>query len=65
MEETKTKVLWKSKTFWVNAVALGASVAAGFGLDIGVETQGALVGGVMAVVNIILRALTNRGVTIT
>jgi len=64
MEETKTKPVWASKTFWVNAVAFGASIVTGFGLDIGVEEQGALVGGVMAVVNIVLRVMTTKGVTI-
>ena len=62
-----SKPFWASKTLWVNAVALVASISGAFGLDIGLtpEAQSSIVGGVMAVVNIILRLVTKAGVTAT
>lgn len=57
------KPWWASKTLWANLIALGASIAAGFGVDIGPEAQASLVGGVMAVVNIALRFLTIEPLT--
>ena len=60
------KPLWASKTLWVNALALVAALAAGFGLDLGLtpEVQGSLVGAIMAVVNIVLRFKTTKGVKV-
>ena len=52
-----------SKTLWVNLIALIASIAAGFGFDIDAEVQASLVGGVMAVVNIVLRLVTTQPVS--
>lgn len=62
-----TKPFWASKTLWINAVSLVASVTGAFGLDIGLtpEAQTSIVGGVMAVVNIILRLVTKAGVRAT
>ena len=59
------KPFWASKTLWVNLLALVASLAAGFGLDLGLdpETQAALIGGVMAVVNVLLRLTTSKPLT--
>jgi hypothetical protein len=58
------KKWWASKTLWVNVVA-GASAFAGIfnieGLD--PETQTALVGGIMAVANIVLRITTKGALT--
>jgi len=56
------KPFWASKTLWVNLLALVASLAAGFGLDLGLdpETQAALIGGVMAAVNVLLRLSTTK-----
>ena len=49
----------KSKTIWVNLVALVASLLAAFGVaDIGAEAQASTVAGIMAVVNIVLRFVT-------
>jgi len=61
----ESKPAWTSKTMWVNLIALIASVAAAFGLDLGLSTevQASLVGGIMAVVNIVLRFMTNQGVS--
>lgn len=62
----RKKPFWTSKTMWINAIALLASVAGplGLGFDLDAETQASLVGGIMAVVNIILRATTNAGVSL-
>ncbi len=62
-----SKPFWASKTLWVNVFALVASVTGAFGLDIGLtpEAQTSIVGGVMAIVNIILRLVTKAGVTAT
>ncbi len=56
----ETKVWFASKTLWVNFIAVIAAVASAFGLDLGLdpESQVAIVGGVMAVVNIMLRFAT-------
>jgi len=59
---TDEKPIWASKTLWVNTIAFVAALASSFGFEIGAEQQGALVGGVMAVVNIVLRLITDRPV---
>lgn len=58
------KSILASKTFWVNLIALIGSAGAGFGLDIPIEDQGALVGGIMAAVNIGLRFTTKQPVSL-
>lgn len=60
---TPTKPKWASRTLWANAIAFIAAVATAFGFDLGlgVEQQGALVAGIMAIVNGILRLRTNQG----
>ena len=62
----QVKPFWTSKTLWVNLIALWASVAVALGLDLGLddEVQASIVGGVMAVVNIILRLMTSSGVRV-
>ena len=59
------KQWFESKTLWANIVAGIIAVAAAFGIDIGIDeqTSAALVGGVMAVVNIVLRLVTKTAVT--
>lgn len=60
--ETKPKIA--SKTLWVNGVALLASVASvAFGFEVDAEAQAAIVGGIMAVVNIGLRLVTVKGLS--
>lgn len=56
----ETKPFWASRTLWVNAIALVAAVSGAFGVDLGLdpETQTAIVGAVMSVVNIVLRFVT-------
>lgn len=58
------KTLWESKTFWFNILGLLATVAAAFGLDLGLsdEVKAQIVGGVMAVGNIVLRLVTSKPV---
>ncbi len=55
-----SKPFWASKTLWVNAVAIVATLLGAFGLNVGLdpETQASIVVGVMAVVNIVLRLVT-------
>ena len=55
------KSLLASKTFWVNIVAVGASIASAFGLDfLTTEMQAQMVVGIMAVANIVLRVVTKE-----
>lgn len=60
------KSIFQSKTFWANAVAFVVSIATAFGLDLGLdaESQTAIVGGIMAVVNVILRFVTKEPVSV-
>ncbi len=62
MEETKP--FWASKTIWVNIIAVAAALFGAFGLDVGLdpEMQVALVGGIMAGVNIALRFMTKTSI---
>lgn len=54
---------YESKTMWANCVALIAALLGAFaGIDIGIEEQGTLVVGIMAVVNIVLRKITDEGI---
>ncbi len=56
------KPFWASKTLWANVVAFVAVLATTLGVDLGLdaESQLALVGGIMAVVNIVLRFVTTE-----
>ena len=61
-----TKSLFVSKTFWFNVVGLVAAVGSAFGLDLGMdeETKAQVVGGIMAVGNIVLRLVTKEPVKV-
>ncbi len=63
MEDTKP--FWASKTIWVNLIMVVATVSTAFGMDFGLdaETQVAMVGAVMGVVNLILRFMTKTAVS--
>lgn len=56
----KSKAFWKSKTFWVNVIAVGALILQSqtdtYVLD--VETQAGLLG----IVNLILRCVTKENI---
>ena len=59
------KPFYASKTLWANAVMLIATVSTALGIDLGLdpETQIAVVGAVMAVVNIVLRFVTKSPIS--
>ena len=59
--ETAPKSFLQSKTIWANIIGAGVTIAGVFGLDLGLtpESQAQLVAGIMVVVNIILRFVTN------
>ena len=61
MSSPYTKPLSESKTLWVNGLAALVTISTAFGLDLGLdaEAQTAIVGGVMALVNVWLRLVTN------
>ncbi len=55
------KPFWKSKTFWVNGLALaGLLLQETFGLDLDTEIQAAI----LAVINLVLRAFTKEGISL-
>ena len=55
------KIWYQSKTLWVNLIAIVALIAqAQFGFVIAPEGQV----GILAVINLILRAITNEGLTV-
>lgn len=60
MEETKG--WWASKTIWLNGLAFIAAVSGAFGVDLGLTAavQAEIVIGIMAVVNVGLRAVTTK-----
>lgn len=55
----ETKTIWKSKTFWANIIALAIVLLTDFEQLLG---SGADIT-ILAVVNIIFRAVTKNGVT--
>lgn len=61
-----TKHILASKTFWANILALIAAVSGSLGLDLGLdpETQASIALGAVAVVNIVLRAVTKGPVQV-
>jgi len=57
------KKWYLSKTLWTNAMVMVAALLAGMGVvEIPLADQGAVVAGVLAVVNVVLRALTSTGI---
>lgn len=60
----QTKAIWQSKTIWVNLTAAVVAVATACGVDLGItqETQATIVGGIMAVVNVVLRLTTKHAI---
>ncbi len=59
-----SKPAWASKTLWANALAFLSTLALANGLDIGLtaEVQAQILGGVMAVLNIVLRFVTTEAI---
>lgn len=64
--DTTAKKWYQSKTFWVNLVALVASITGAFGIDLGLtpEAQATAVGVIMSIVNLVLRFTTVKPVTL-
>lgn len=62
-----SKIWWASKTLWANIIGGAVAVGTAFGLDLGldVEAQTAIVGGIMTVINVILRFMTTAPVSVT
>lgn len=60
-----SKAWWASRTLWANVVGGVVAVGTAFGLDLGLdaEAQTAIVGGIMAVLNVILRFVTKGPVS--
>jgi len=58
----ESKPFWASKTLWANLIAGVVVIAGAFGLDLDMspEVQTALVGGIMAIINIVLRFMTGK-----
>jgi hypothetical protein len=58
---TTEKKWYESKTFWVNILALVASITGAFGIDLGLtpEMQATFVGAIMSIVNLVLRFTTS------
>ena len=58
----QVKDWYASKTLWANIIAGIVTAAGVFGINLGLdaETQAQLVGGIMAVVNIVLRFVTDK-----
>ena len=56
-----TKKFYKSKTFWFNLLTLVVMVAAGFGFtEFDPDTEvGAIAIGVVAIINLVLRSMTD------
>ena len=61
-----SKPFWASKTLWVNLLALVAALLGIFEIDVGLTpaVQTAMVTSIMAVANMILRAVTKSAVTV-
>ncbi len=58
----ENKPWYTSKTLWANILAGIATLSVAFGFDLGLtpETQVTIIGGFMAVLNIVLRLVTNQ-----
>lgn len=58
---------WKSRTFWVNAIALVASVSGALSIDLGLtpERQTQVVVVIMAVINLVLRYVTHSPIRLS
>ena len=59
-----TKKWYQSKTIWLNILGGIGSVGLAFGLDLGLtpEVQSAIAMGGIALVNLILRLVTSKGI---
>ena len=60
-----SKAWWTSKTIWVNAIALGLSIAGATGFQLSETDTAQITTMVLAAVNIVLRMITKGAVTLT
>lgn len=62
-----SKVWWASRTLWANIIGGAVAIGTAFGLNLGLdaESQTAIVGGIMTIINVILRFMTSAPVTVT
>lgn len=59
------KSIFKSKTFWINALTIGGTLmTGGFGAVPAIAAHPGVVAGVLAGVNIVLRAVTTEPVAV-
>ncbi len=58
------KSWYQSRTIWANAIAGIGAISLALGLDLGLtpDVQSAIVLGVLAVVNVVLRLVTKTGI---
>ena len=60
----ETKKIYQSKTFWVNLLAIvGIVLNSLYGIELDAEVQATLATSILAVINIVLRLRTNKGIT--
>lgn len=64
--QTEAKSIFTSKTFWANFISVVVSVGAAFGIPLPLtpEEQATLVGVIMGIINIGLRFVTTKPVSI-
>ena len=59
----ETKKIYQSKTFWVNLLAIvGIVLNSLYGIELDAEVQATLATSILAVINIVLRLRTNKGI---
>ena len=56
-----TKAFWKSKTFWVNVLALGAMMAQSIGSSFVISPD--IQVGILAVISVVLRVVTKEPIS--
>ena len=63
----EAKSIFASRTLWANVIGGLVAVGTAFGFDLGLDAEGqtAIVGGIMAVINVILRFMTTAPVSVT
>lgn len=58
----ESKEFWKSKTLWINAVAIiGVILNSLYGIELDAQSQATIASGILGLINIILRLLTKKG----
>ncbi len=57
-----SKPFWQSKTFWINLLAIVGALVGGDAM--GAEVQAEVVAVIMGAVNLVLRYMTDTGVTL-